>query len=410
MGRGRRSKPPVGRSGPRSGPGAQTLIHAAHHGFRTDDDRARPRDGLIAFASDRSGDGNLDIWLRQVAGGEPARLTSSPADDLEPSFLPDGSRIAFRSDRDGGGVYVISTLGGDARRIADRQLGAQGRDRMTPYRFSDLEGGCAARVRRRGRGRRAAAPLRGLRGRVLADLVGRRDPGSSSWAEDGECRADDWWLADADGSSPERAYAAIRKRANPEGSFEGLRSPDVWNADGVSAFRAPGRQHERLVPVAVAPRRGRASVRRTRLTAGTGIEMGATIDGAGTLAFAAVTNDIDLWSLSLQSRTLRPHRAMQRLTHDPASDLSPWLSPDGRSLAFASNRSGTNDIWVRNLATGKRRVSRRGAYCSFPSLPTFGEGRKTGLRSATAESTDGGTGPVRELAARPSSAPPQVVR
>ena len=37
------------------------------------------------------------------------------ADDREPVFSPDGSKIAFHSDRDGGGVYVMSALGGEFR-------------------------------------------------------------------------------------------------------------------------------------------------------------------------------------------------------------------------------------------------------------------------------------------------------
>ena len=73
---------------------------------------------LIAYASDRSGDGNLDIWVKQVAGGEPARLTRHEADDRQPVLSPDGSKVAFRSERDGGGIYVISTLGGAERLIA----------------------------------------------------------------------------------------------------------------------------------------------------------------------------------------------------------------------------------------------------------------------------------------------------
>jgi len=78
-----------------------------------------PDGKLVAYASDRDSDGNLDIWVQQTSGGNPIRLTTNGADDLEPSFSPDGSRIAFRSERDGGGVYVVPTLGGVEQRRAD---------------------------------------------------------------------------------------------------------------------------------------------------------------------------------------------------------------------------------------------------------------------------------------------------
>ena len=77
-----------------------------------------PDGKLLAYASDRSGRGDLDIWVSQISGGPPIRLTDDPADDLSPSFSPDGTQVAFRSERAGGGLYLVSALGGAARRIS----------------------------------------------------------------------------------------------------------------------------------------------------------------------------------------------------------------------------------------------------------------------------------------------------
>jgi len=59
---------------------------------------------FLAYASDRSGDGTLDIWVQQLPDGAPVRLTDDTADDVDPSFSADGSRIAFQSSRLGGGI------------------------------------------------------------------------------------------------------------------------------------------------------------------------------------------------------------------------------------------------------------------------------------------------------------------
>ena len=79
-----------------------------------------PDGRMFAYASDRAGAGNSDIWVQQIAGGPPLRLTNDPADDRAPSFSPDGSKIVFHSGRDGGGIYEIATLGGAERLIATR--------------------------------------------------------------------------------------------------------------------------------------------------------------------------------------------------------------------------------------------------------------------------------------------------
>ena len=47
---------------------------------------------LMAYASNRGGEGSLDIYVQQTTGGSAIRLTSDPADDREPDVSPDGSR------------------------------------------------------------------------------------------------------------------------------------------------------------------------------------------------------------------------------------------------------------------------------------------------------------------------------
>ncbi len=79
-------------------------------------DPAISADGkLIAFASDRSGDDHLDIYVQQTGGGPAVRLTQTVGDDHEPTFSPDGSTIVFRAEREGGGLYTMPTFGGDPR-------------------------------------------------------------------------------------------------------------------------------------------------------------------------------------------------------------------------------------------------------------------------------------------------------
>ena len=40
-------------------------------------------------------------------------------DEMDPSFSPDGSLIAFHSDRDGGGLFVMGPTGESVRRVTE---------------------------------------------------------------------------------------------------------------------------------------------------------------------------------------------------------------------------------------------------------------------------------------------------
>lgn len=59
-----------------------------------------------------------DLWLVSRDGGQARRLTSTPGQEMDPYFSPDGSQIAFSATIAGNtDVYVVSTRGGDAKRL-----------------------------------------------------------------------------------------------------------------------------------------------------------------------------------------------------------------------------------------------------------------------------------------------------
>ena len=71
----------------------------------------------IVFASDEASPGNYDIYVINADGTAKQNLTNSPAvNDRQPSWSPDGSRIAFLTDRNGRWeVWVMNVDGSNQR-------------------------------------------------------------------------------------------------------------------------------------------------------------------------------------------------------------------------------------------------------------------------------------------------------
>ncbi|HMF93305.1 MAG TPA: hypothetical protein VKE96_03390, partial [Vicinamibacterales bacterium] len=102
-----------------------------------------------------------DIWLVPKAGGTAVRLSSPPGEESFPRFSPDGSKLAYSADYDGNtDVYVVPTAGGtplrlthhpmpdrvigwhpDGRRILFASSRESGRQRYNQFYLVDANGG-----------------------------------------------------------------------------------------------------------------------------------------------------------------------------------------------------------------------------------------------------------------------------
>jgi hypothetical protein len=63
---------------------------------------------------------SLTLWLRQLTGGDAIQVTTGPGQHRQPDWSPDGKYIAYRSDGDQDGLYIVPALGGAglARRVS----------------------------------------------------------------------------------------------------------------------------------------------------------------------------------------------------------------------------------------------------------------------------------------------------
>ena len=77
-----------------------------------------PDGKTFVYAS--AAEGNWDIYLQRIGGQNAINLTKdSMADDTQPIYSRNGDSIAFRSERNGGGIFVMGATGESVRRVAD---------------------------------------------------------------------------------------------------------------------------------------------------------------------------------------------------------------------------------------------------------------------------------------------------
>ena len=319
-----------------------------------------PDGRLVAYASDRAGEGNLDIWVQQTAGGDPIQLTNGPSDEHEPSFSPDGSEVAFRSEQDRGGIYVVSALGGRSRFLA-----AEGRrPRFSPdgsliaywvgrieladnnnLRIVSSEGGEPQDL---GPGR---SPVWSPDGAYLLAAV-LTGVGSENWQHD-------WQIVDIEDRRRTSTGAVDFLRQHgptfDPGSTLALTMmyPQAWQADHSAIVSAMMGDRRSLWKVLLSPETGRASGVPVRLTAGASSTRSASATGNGALVVSSTQENFDVYLLPVDADQGKVLGDLQRITFSSAIDWDPSLSADGRMATFLSTRSGNGDVWTKDLHTGE---------------------------------------------------------
>jgi Tol biopolymer transport system component len=241
--------------------------------------------GKVVFASTR--DGNNEIYVMNADGSGVTRLTNSPADDILPAWSPDGTRIAWSSNRLGGSNYEIFVMDANGSGVTN----------LTNFAGSDR------------------FPTWSPDGRKIAYMSMRNGGGNF-----------EIYTMNADGTNPVRLTTTL-----------GIEDccPD-WSPDGQHISFESKRDGQFEIYVMNADGTNQRNITNSTEYDGT---PGYSPDGSK-LVFRRGNN----------VRIMNPDGSgLVTITQGAPLNRTPAYSPDGRKIIFSSNRTGSDQIWVMNV-------------------------------------------------------------
>ena len=107
-----------------------------------------------------------------------------------------------------------------------------------------------------------------------------------------------------------------------------------------------------IYQIPLTPGTWRAEASPQRLTQGVA-ERQPSVAADGRIAFADIDNNLDIWSIAIDANSGKVTREPETVEASAADERFPTVSADGKRLAFVMGRSGNDDVWVRDNATGR---------------------------------------------------------
>ena len=293
---------------------------------------------------------NYDLYIKLIGGGDPLRLTRHPAYDTMAAWSPDGRQIVFMRWFVGmpdAQIVVVPALGG-----AERLIGTVLVPEVWPAPAFSWSRDCRWLL--------VGYPesvTRTALSRMAAD-TGERERLSTP--------PQGWWGDDSPVLSPDGSKVAfVRRRGPQEGNVYLLSlTPDyraageprqitheaccvsnpLWTAGGREILYLK-RDTDITAMYQIAPVAGAEP--REVTTIGTLGTQFAIAPRGDRLLYVSGAADSDLWRVNLppgagHDRVLNPIRVLS----SSRVDAMPDFSPDGKRVAFCSNRSGSMEIWV----------------------------------------------------------------
>jgi serine/threonine protein kinase len=285
----------------------------------------------VAFVSNR--DGRYDIWVGLVAGGHLVRVTNDPSVESHPSWSPDGTRIAYAKLKESGfsDIWEIPALGGGARRvIIDATEPAWSPDGRS-FAYSNLATGTIWSCDTSGGNARAV---------TQPDSIYRfhRQP---AFSHDGRSIV---FVRRQGGPYGELAVAELAGGQVRAVTHDGaLVSSPLWSQDDKSLYFASGRGG--AFNIWKIPSGGGEP---QQITAGQGDDADLSLSSDGKrMVFSTYRQNINIGVADLDVKG--QGASLKWLTSDAArGELGPAFSPDGKRIAYFSNRKGVEreGIWV----------------------------------------------------------------